>query len=1066
MVVVSDEKDPAQTNPVRGIVPRRPLFTSLTMIFGSGAALIGMLGIFGLISGISLLSSFFPGYKSIAFSACIIWIIFGFVLAIHAEIHLRGSVRTCVAAIIALIAILSALEFPLNILGKHFIVEIWAVRIADAISAQSTSYISPVAVALLIPAAIALFFLLYAYGPSKEEKRARDIVGILGLTISLVSFIYVLSYLYHVPFLYDTPLIPISFPSTIATLCIGAGLVTGAGPRAIPLKHFTGPTTRARLLRFFLPLTLVIVLVQTFLMVTVTSYFDINNAILLSASVVVFSIVTMFVVARVSGGVSYAIDRAERELQDSNVFLSSLIDQSPTPTWISDEKGTLIRINKACCELLNITEDDVVGKYNILSDNIVKEQGFLPLVLEIFDKGQIARFRISYDTRMLKTLQLDNRASVILDVTIFPIKDTRGKITNAVIQHLNVTDRVRAEKALRESEDLFRLSFELASIGKSLTSPDGMLKKVNRAFCDMLGYSESELQAKGFAEITYPDDLDESIECVRSLLADERQTYRMDKRYIRKDGTLIWTDVSTMLLKDSLGKPLNFVTDIVNITERKRAEEALRETNAYLRNLLDYANAPIIVWDPQFRITRFNHAFERLTGRTESEVIGQHLQILFPDVSRNTSLDQIKKTLAGERWEVVEIPILHVSSETRTVLWNSANIIDLDGKIISTIAQGTDITERKRAEDALRESETSYRVLAGNLPGIVYRILLREDNRMIFFNDQLLELSGYFPEELTKGNICSIEPYIHPDDLPRVLAAINKALDETAVFIVEYRFRHRDGGWRYFVERGRVVTDQDAVPLYIDGVIHDISESKEAQAQRELLIKELEQKNAELERFTYTVSHDLKSPLITIKGFAGLIENDALKGDPLQLKKDIHRINAAADTMQELLSDILELARVGRVIAPPEKIPFGTIVHEAVDLLAGPLAERGVSVEIAPDLPVVNVDHARIREVMVNLIENAVKFSGDRPDPVIRIGVDTTGDTPVFFVRDNGIGIDPRFLERIFNLFERLDPSMKGTGIGLTIVRRIIEVNGGKIWAESEGLGKGTTIRFTLPVVV
>ena len=169
--------------------------------------------------------------------------------------------------------------------------------------------------------------------------------------------------------------------------------------------------------------------------------------------------------------------------------------------------------------------------------------------------------------------------------------------------------------------------------------------------------------------------------------------------------------------------------------------------------------------------------------------------------------------------------------------------------------------------------------------------------------------------------------------------------------------------------------------------------------------------------------------------------------------------------MQALLSDLIDLSRVGKIINPPQKIPFGTIVNEAVDLLAGPLSERGVTVDLASSLPVVNVDRTRIREVMVNLIENALKFLGDQTDPVIRIGADMNGKTPVFFVQDNGIGIDPRYLERIFNLFERLDASAQGTGIGLTIVRRIIEVHGGKIWAESEGQGKGTTFRFTLPVV-
>ena len=298
----------------------------------------------------------------------------------------------------------------------------------------------------------------------------------------------------------------------------------------------------------------------------------------------------------------------------------------------------------------------------------------------------------------------------------------------------------------------------------------------------------------------------------------------------------------------------------------------------------------------------------------------------------------------------------------------------------------------------------------------------------------------------------------------RVHQALADLIEEGKEYNLEFAINPADGSARkVIISIARLEKDAEGNPIRVVGVIQDITERKRAEEQREALIRELELKNAELERFTYTVSHDLKSPLITIKGFAGLIEDDARKGDQIQLKKDIGRITTAAETMQVLLSSLLELSRLGRIVNPPEKIPFGSIAREAVDLLAGPLADRDIRVEIAPDLPIVNVDHARVREALVNLIENAIKFLGDQPDPVIRIGADTGGGTPVFFVQDNGIGIESRYLERIFNLFEKLDVSAPGTGIGLTIVRRIIEVHGGKIWAESEGPGKGTTFRFTLP---
>ena len=243
----------------------------------------------------------------------------------------------------------------------------------------------------------------------------------------------------------------------------------------------------------------------------------------------------------------------------------------------------------------------------------------------------------------------------------------------------------------------------------------------------------------------------------------------------------------------------------------------------------------------------------------------------------------------------------------------------------------------------------------------------------------------------------------------------------------------------------------------------EIAERKQAEAAREALLEELEAKNAELERFTYTVSHDLKSPLITIKGFLGLLEQDAAAGDMDKMKSDATRISDAVDKMQQLLQELLELSRIGRLMNPPEEVLLDELVRDAVDMVAGRLAERGVRVEIAPNLPVVYGDCIRLREVLENLVDNAVKFMGDQSEPCVEIGARRDGEETVFYVRDNGIGIEPRYHEKVFELFDKLEPQTEGTGVGLAIVKRIVEVHGGRIWVESEGTGQGSTFCFTLP---
>ena len=238
---------------------------------------------------------------------------------------------------------------------------------------------------------------------------------------------------------------------------------------------------------------------------------------------------------------------------------------------------------------------------------------------------------------------------------------------------------------------------------------------------------------------------------------------------------------------------------------------------------------------------------------------------------------------------------------------------------------------------------------------------------------------------------------------------------------------------------------------------------REAEVQRQELMARLEAINSEIERFTYLAFHDLRAPLITIKGFAGALEQDLEAGRHDQALRDIQRIGGAADRMDEILSDLLEFARIGRVRRPSEDIDSQQLVQEALQKLDGLIRAKSVTVKVSPDLPQVHGDRVRLREVFENLIENAAQYTSDQKEPLIKIGTRWQDDQQVIFVSDNGQGVDPRYHNRIFELFEKLDPNTQGPGIGLALARRIIEVHGGKIWVESGGEGQGSTFCFTLP---
>jgi signal transduction histidine kinase len=225
----------------------------------------------------------------------------------------------------------------------------------------------------------------------------------------------------------------------------------------------------------------------------------------------------------------------------------------------------------------------------------------------------------------------------------------------------------------------------------------------------------------------------------------------------------------------------------------------------------------------------------------------------------------------------------------------------------------------------------------------------------------------------------------------------------------------------------------------------------------------LESQNAELERFTYTVSHDLKAPLVTISGFLGLLQKDIDAQDRKAIEGDMKQIGSATGKMAQLLNELLELSRIGRLMNDPESASLTSLARSASEQLQIQLETRGIEIDIADQMPTVFGDPGRLVEVFQNLIDNAIKFMGDQPAPRIEIGARTDDGEIRCYVRDNGIGILPDYHRRVFDLFDRLDLGVDGTGIGLALVKRIVEVHGGRVWVESQGEGQGSTFWFTIP---
>ncbi len=245
--------------------------------------------------------------------------------------------------------------------------------------------------------------------------------------------------------------------------------------------------------------------------------------------------------------------------------------------------------------------------------------------------------------------------------------------------------------------------------------------------------------------------------------------------------------------------------------------------------------------------------------------------------------------------------------------------------------------------------------------------------------------------------------------------------------------------------------------------LHDeIRERRQAQSVNEQLIQELETKNSEMERFVYTVSHDLKSPLVTVKGFIQVLKKDIAEKKLGSIDDSLDQILFAANKMHQLLDDLLNLSRASTTVITEHEVPFDEVVEEALKLLEGRIKQHNVKIDVASGMPGIIGDRQRLVQLVQNLVDNAVKFMGNQQHPHVAVGCEIEGDEPIFFVEDNGRGIPPKKREEIFDVFHKLEPASEGSGVGLAIVKRIIDQHGGRIWIESKPKHPGVTFKFMI----
>ena len=655
-----------------------------------------------------------------------------------------------------------------------------------------------------------------------------------------------------------------------------------------------------------------------------------------------------------------------------------------------------------------------------------------------------------------------------------------GKRFNALLAAVE-----QRETRLKERETQYRLLFENMVESRRLyeelvaSVPLGVYRftlsederpvfeYVSERFCEITGLAQAVVLAdpEALAAILHPGEHESFAQKLRTAVR-ERMAFDWEgQAQVNTQTRWLHLESRPTLLP---GRPPFWTGILLDVTDRRDVEEALHQQHSLLEGTLQATADGILAVSSEGRITSYNRQFLEL-WRVPREIlqasdIAALAEYILAQLSNPESV-QPRIRIFNDPSKADTFDTLEFTDGRVYERFSRPQLVA--DRVVGRVWSFRDVTARHWAVASLRESEHKFKMLFESANDA---ILIMNETAILDCNQVSETMYGSPREKIIGQSLTHFSPEQQPDGQPSAGLAAGKIRATLAGTPQFFEWLHtRADGTRFNAETNLSRLELRGQPV-IQAIVRDITARKLAEAaQREAeqlyrnLVDTLKRKNSELERFTYTVSHDLRSPLITIKGFAGGLQTDAQAGRTDRLAADLKRIVLAADKMSDLLNGLLELSRVGRIVNPPRQVSMARITQDVLELLAGSIAQRQARITVQPDLPPVHGDPQRLQEVLQNLVENALKFSLPGRPPEIEIGCDATASPAVFFVRDQGRGLEERFRESIFGLFNKLDPRSDGAGIGLALVRRIVEFHGGIVWVESPGLGQGATFYFTLP---
>ncbi|MGE5234886.1 MAG: PAS domain S-box protein [Acidobacteriota bacterium] len=759
--------------------------------------------------------------------------------------------------------------------------------------------------------------------------------------------------------------------------------------------------------------------------------------------------------------------RAEQELRRVSTELQTIFDSIPATIWFKNRENRFLRVNRATSELMGMTADEIEGHS---AEEILPEFAaqYHRDDLEVITSGRPKRGIIE----RVRTASGDERW---VTTDKIPYRDENGEILGVIAFAVDITERKRAEDALRESEARYRLISEnAADVIWAMDVATGRFTYVSPSVFQLLGFTADEVMAQPVVAALTPESYRRVAEHLPQRISaflggdESARVTTMEVDQPRRDGSVVATEVVTTLITDEQGRVVELLGVSRDITERKRSERALRESEARFALFMDHLPALVFVKDASSRLLYLNRYMKEFFGF--GEVVGRGTEDLFPAPLAAAMVADDRRALAEGLLTAVETATGADGSER--VFHTLKFPIERPGQETLVGGIALDITTRKAVEDALQASEERFRraVIESPLPIILHA----DDGEILQLSRSWTEITGYTAEEIPTIDVWTERAYGERSGTIRQeidrLYSVDRSVAEG-----EFAIRTKSGETRIWdfssaplgrLKDGRRVVMSMAMDITertrMEGEIRRWNLELERRVRERTAA--LEASNRELEAFSYSVSHDLRTPLRAIDGFAHTLLGDHSSRLDVEGRRLLGEIGAHTRRMTQLIDDLLTLSRATRSPVQRARVDMTSMVTAVFrEIVSDPSDRERIAFHVG-QLPDAWVDPGLMRQAWFNLIANAVKFTRPRDHPVVEVEGHSEGNVVIYEVRDNGVGFNSRYTHKLFGVFQRLHAAweFEGTGVGLALVKRIIERHGGEISAAGE-VGRGATFTIRIP---